>query len=365
MAIRAEREKPPRTISAAAETHILEELKKEHTLISDKDIPITTYNYSAIADLLKEKHDIAVSVPTIITRAKEHGYYRARPEKKAHTRIVATDFIGELVQHDASLHLWSPYMKEKLTLITSLDDHSRVMLYAEFFTEENTWHHIEAAQSLFETHGCPLRYYADQHSIFRYVKNRDQERNWQEYTKFTDDVDPQWKQVLKRCGVDVIYALSPQAKGKIERPYRWLQDRIVRIAAKEKLTTMSELREVLRNITETYNNTWVHSTTKEIPMVRFEKALNGNCSLFRPLASLKSDPRDLFCLRFVRKTDGYRRISLDSVVMEIPNAKPVTETEVRCSFDRNNDLVIVRCFQAGRFVEEKQVKLAAFKTLRF
>ncbi len=365
MAIRVDRKKPPRTIAPEAEEHILEALKQEHALIADKNIPITTYNYSAIADLLKEKYDIAVSVPTIISRAKEHGYYRARPPKKAHTRIVATDFIGELVQHDASLHLWSPYMKEKLTLITSLDDHSRVMLYAELFTEESTWHHIEAAQSVFETYGCPLRYYADQHSIFRYVKNRDQERNWQEYTKFTDDVDPQWKQVLKRCGVEVVYALSPQAKGKIERPYRWLQDRIVRIAAKEKLTTLSELREVLRNLTQTYNNVWVHSTTKEIPMVRFEKAQNGNCSLFRPLGNLKSDSRDLFCLRFIRKTDGYRRISLDSVIVELPNAKPVTETELRCSFDRESGLVVMRCFQEGRFVEEKLVKLGAFKTLRF
>jgi hypothetical protein len=41
-------------------------------------------------------------------------------------------------------------------------------------------------------------------------------------------VDPQWRQVMRLLGIDVIYALSAQAKGKIERPYRWLQDRIVR-----------------------------------------------------------------------------------------------------------------------------------------
>jgi hypothetical protein len=352
---------------AETDTLILDELKKEHELIANKDMPISTYNYSAIADTLTNDHNTKVSVSTIISRAKEHGYYLPRPERKAHTRIVATDFIGELVQHDASLHLWSPYMKEKLTLITSLDDHSRVMLYAEFFPNESAWHHIEAAQSVFQTYGCPLKYYADQHSIFRYVKNRDQERNWQEYTKFTDDVDPQWKQVMKRCGVEVVYALSPQAKGKIERPYRWLQDRVVRIAVKEKLTTIDELRDVLRQLRETYNNSWVHSTTKEIPVVRFEKTLNGNCSLFRPLAKVApgADVRDLFCLRFVRKTDGYRRVSLDSVVMELPNAKPVTETELRCSFDENNALVTVRCFQMGKFVEEKRVKAEEFKTLRF
>ena len=51
----------------------------------------------------------------------------------------------------------------------------------------------------------------------------------------TDEVDPQWQQVLRQLNVDVIYALSPQAKGKVERPYRWLQDRIVRTCALEKI----------------------------------------------------------------------------------------------------------------------------------
>ncbi len=44
----------------------------------------------------------------------------------------------------------------------------------------------------------------------------------------TDEADPQWRQVMKTLGVDVSYALSPQAKGKVERPYRWLQDRIIK-----------------------------------------------------------------------------------------------------------------------------------------
>ncbi len=45
--------------------------------------------------------------------------------------------------------------------------------------------------------------------------------------KETTETDPQWKQILTECKVKVTYALSPQAKGKIERPYRWLQDRLV------------------------------------------------------------------------------------------------------------------------------------------
>jgi len=50
----------------------------------------------------------------------------------------------------------------------------------------------------------------------------------QVHQKFTDEATPQWKQVLDDCYVKVTYALSPQAKGKIEHPYQWLQDRLVR-----------------------------------------------------------------------------------------------------------------------------------------
>ena len=354
-------------LSEDADTHITEELKKEESLIEDKTIPIRSYNYSAVCDILKEKHGITVSVPTIINRAKAQGYYIPRAERKAHTRIVSTTFAGELVQHDSSHHRFSPFMDHKLYLITSLDDYSRLMLFAELFEEETTWHHIEGLRHVCTAYGVPLKYYSDNHSIFRYVKDRDVNRPHQEYAKFTDDVDPQWKAALKRCGSDVIYALSPQAKGKIERPYGWIQDRLVRTAAKEKLTTLAEVRAVLHDLMDAYNTRWVHSTTKEIPMVRFENALNANISLFRPLAAAvpDKDPNDLFCLVFTRKTDGYRSISLDSVSFRLQNGQSYTETEIHCALEATSGLVVVRFWQTGHFVEEQRVKASDFKTVRF
>lgn len=351
-------------ISKDAESHIKEELAKEQKLVVDTTLPIYSYNYSAVRDILKETHHIEVSVPTIIARAKELGFYIPKAERVKHERIVSTDFVGELVQHDSSHHRFSPFMDDKLYLITSLDDHSRLMLFAELFEEETTWHHIEALRHVFVMYGVPLRYYADQHSIFRYVKDRDEKRPHHEYTKFTDDVDPQWKAVLKRCGSDVTYALSPQAKGKIERPYRWIQDRLVRTAAKEKLTTLSEMRDVLQKLVHTYNTVWVHSTTKEIPIVRFEKALNGNCSLFKPLARAV-DVNDLFCLSFKRTTDGYRSLSFDGICFRLPNARSYMETEIHLALDAKSGLVVARFWQEGRFVEEHKIKPAQLKTVHF
>ena len=69
---------------------------------------------------------------------------------------------------------------------------------------------------------------------------------WRRHILQTDETDPQWRQVMKIVGVDVSYALSPQAKGKVERPYRWLQDRIVRSCPIEKLITIDEVRAVLK-----------------------------------------------------------------------------------------------------------------------
>ena len=351
-------------LSDNTETCIKEELEKEKKLIDNNDVPIRSYNYSAVRDTLKDKHDIAVSVPTIINRAKGLGYYIPRTERKAHERIVSTDFIGELVQHDSSHHLFSPLMSEKLYLITSLDDHSRLLLFADLFLEETSWHHIEALSHVFTMYGVPLKYYADQHSIFRYVKDRDAKRPHAEYVKFTDDIDPQWKATLKRCGCDVIYALSPQAKGKIERPYRWLQDRLVRIAMKENLTTLGEMRDALRSLVEMYNTRWVHSTTREIPIVRFENALNGDCSLFKPMPK-DIDAKDLFCLVFKRATDGYRSLSFDGIVFRLPNCRAYAETEIRVSPDYKHSLATFRFWQQGRFVEEHKIKLAQLKTVRF
>jgi hypothetical protein len=252
--------KTKRRIKQSLEKVILKELEKEKEMIENKDISIKTYNYSYIRDLILEKHDEEVSLPTIIKRAKENNYYILRKgEKKTHDREVLTNYIGELIQHDTSIHKWSPYAEEKWYLITSLDDYSRYILYAALLEEESSWSHILALESIFLTKGVPFKYYVDCHSIFRFVQGRDS--IWREHHKVTDEVTPQWKQVLFDCNVKVTYALSPQAKGKIERPYQWLQDRIVRTCARENIKTIEPAREVLKYEINRYNNRQVHSTT--------------------------------------------------------------------------------------------------------
>jgi len=142
-----------------------------------------------------------------------------------------------------------------------------------------------------------------------------------------------WRQVMRVLGVDVTYALSPQAKGKVERPYRWLQDRIVRTCAIEKLATIEEARPVLKEEVNRYNNHQVHSTTGEVPSIRLEKARKEGNSLFRPFVFPKPyiSARDVFCLREKRTVKGYQRISLFKHEIEVPNVPLRKEVGVHFS----------------------------------
>jgi len=203
-----QRTTPPR-LPASAEKQIEAELMLEKGLIEDPSLPISNYNYAAIKDRLA-KHGVIVSSPTIIARAKGLGCYQPHPRKKAHDREVLTTAIGALIQHDASLHKWSPYANEKWALITSLDDFSRKILYADFVEQETTWAHIKAAESVMLAYGIPLRYYVDSLRVFRFVQGRDSV--WRKHVLQTDEADPQWRQVMRSLGVDVSYALSPAAK---------------------------------------------------------------------------------------------------------------------------------------------------------
>ena len=172
--------------------------------------------------------------------------------------------------------------------------------------------------------GLPLKIYVDSHSIFRFVRGRD-EIHYKHHL-MTDEATPQWKHVLNDCRVEVIHSLSPQAKGKVERPYRWIQDHLVRICARDKITTIAAANQVLFREVHFYNYKWLHSTTKEIPFLRYQRAIKENQSTLRPFIipppflSIK----DTFCFRMNRVVDNYRTVSVNNLQLKFNNA-PIRE----------------------------------------
>jgi len=358
-AIAYERDTPAR-LSASVEAAIHVALLREKELVDDPQLPISDYNYSALRDRLK-KTGVTVSATTITDRAKKLECYKPHRKGKAHDRQVVTAAIGALVQHDASLHLWSPFAEEKWTLITSIDDYSRKLLFADFFLQETAWAHIQAAHTLMQTYGLPFQYYVDNLRVFRFVQGRDS--NWRKHVLETDDVDPQWRQVMRLLGVDVIYALSAQAKGKIERPYRWLQDRIVRTCALEHITAIADGRVVLKEELDRYNNHQVHSTTGEIPRIRFANAQAAGSNLFRPLSLPKpyTSPKDVFCLRETRVVNGYRRVSLFNHEIEVPNVPLREEVELHLTPNIAKQVMDVRIWWSQKMVHSVSLPLAGFR----
>lgn len=353
--IRYIREKKTRTISKDVEKNIFKELATEKALIENKDVPIRSYNYSYIKDQLEIRHKQHVSLPTIIDRAKKNGFYLKKPQRTVHDREVLTHYAGELIQHDSSHHLWAPKAGEKWYLITSLDDFSRFIFYAQLFKRETSWAHILALESLLLKYGIPFSYYVDSHSIFRFVQSRDSV--WREHHLVTDDVNPQWKQVLNDCHVKVIYALSPQAKGKIERPYQWIQDRLVRTCVREDVSDIRQAQKILGQEIHQYNYRRVHSTTREVPYMRLKNALHNGVSLFR---SFKVRPpyestKDIFCLRIDRVVDPYRKVSINNLSIKINKADPRETVNIRI-YPINKGLAELRFWCNGRLVDVQRIK---------
>jgi hypothetical protein len=357
-----ERNTPPR-ISKEIEHNIVKELSIEKRIIENKEIPLKSYNYSFIKDRLRKKYRQKVSLTTIIHRAKTHGFYLKKPKRSSHDREVLTRYVGELIQHDASYHLWAPAAQEKWYLITSLDDYSRLILYAALVKKETTWAHILALQSVILQHGLPYCYYVDSHSIFRFVQGRDS--LWRKHHLLTDEATPQWKQVLQDCNVKVTYALSPQAKGKMERPYGWLQDRLIRTCVREDITNIKPAQQILRQEIHRYNYRQVHSTTQEIPYFRFQRALKEKRSLFRefkinpPYKSVK----DIFCLRMDRIVDPYRHICISPLKFKV-HADPHKQVNLRI-YPLNEEIAEIRFWCEGKLIDTQKVKNSELNGVHF
>jgi hypothetical protein len=360
--IKYTRDTPTRKISPDIERNIVKELLIEKQMIDNKEIPLRYYNYTYIKELLMEKYGQKVSVPTIISKAKKYDFYKKKSKKSIHDREVLTNYIGELIQHDSSYHLWAPDARQKWYLITSLDDYSRFMLFGKFVKKDTSWAHIMALQAVILKYGLPLSYYVDSHSIFRFVRGRDS--FWHKHHQLTDEAIPQWKQVLNDCNVKVIHALSPQAQGKIERPYGWLQDRLVRNCVRESVTDIKHGQILLDREIKRYNYKQLHSTTLEVPYFKFKNAQKENKSLFRtfnikpPFKSVK----DIFCFRIDRIANTYRKISLNNLELKANQLNPRDYVNLRI-YPLNNHISEIRFWVDNKLIDIQKVKNSDLKNL--
>ena len=159
----------------------------------------------------------------------------------------------------------------------------------------------------------------------------------------------------------------PQAKGKIERPYRWIQDRLVRTCYRENIRDIQEAQLILNNLVQKYNYRMVHSTTGEIPYIRFQRAIREKRTLFReftirpPFKSIK----DIFCLRVNRMVDSYRRVSINNLELKVPGAPLHQSIQLRIIPDRESGVSEVRFWHKDEFLGSQKVKNSELNLVHF
>ena len=135
----------------------------------------------------------------------------------------------------------------------------------------------------------------------------------------------------------------------------------------EKLTTIDEVRAVLKEEVNRYNNHQVHSTTGEVPVIRFERARKEGNSLFRPFALPKpyTSTKDVFCLREKRMVNGYRKISVFNHDIPVPYVPLREEVDVYLIPDVERGALEIRVWWDNRMVQSVTYPLKEFPRVHF
>jgi transposase len=168
-------------------------------------------------EYLAEQHGFAHSVETLrqwmiaaglwqATSVRHRPIHRLRPRREA---------LGELIQIDGSPHAWFEARGPRCCLIVFVDDATGLLQYAQFVPVECTRAYLQALEAYVRCHGRPLALYSDRHTIF--TKHNPE-----------DAVPTQFERAARALGIAPILARSPQAKGRVERAFQTLQDRLVK-----------------------------------------------------------------------------------------------------------------------------------------
>jgi hypothetical protein len=182
------------------------------------------FNDHHLTEKLVEVEGFSLSRETLrrLLRSAGLGSPRKRRPPAHRQRRLRSAREGELVQLDGSPHDWLEGRGPTLTALGMQDDASGKILAAQFFSSETTQGYFHLLQSLLRRFGVPLAFYGDRSGVF--VRNDDR---WSLEEQLAGKRQPtQFGRALDQLGITFIAAQSPQAKGRIERLWGLLQDRL-------------------------------------------------------------------------------------------------------------------------------------------
>jgi len=176
-------------------------------------------NHSHLTELLAEREGISLARTTVrglLVRAGLRSLQQRRPPRHR-VRRERLPQEGMLLQIDGSHHDWLQERGPRLTLLLAVDDATGTFPWGLFRKEEDALGYLLLAQGIIERRGIPLALYSDRHAVFRPVLAPPGSRG--EATQFG--------RAMRELGVTQVFAMTPQAKGRIERANKTFQDRLV------------------------------------------------------------------------------------------------------------------------------------------
>ena len=170
---------------------------------------------------LAELHGLHVSRETLRKWMIAAGLWTSRRDRavQIHQPRSRRECFGELVQIDGSEHPWFEDRGPPCTLLVFVDDATGRLMELRFVVSESAFDYFESTKAYLRRCGKPTAFYSDKHSIFRVAR---------EGTTGRDAGVTQFGRALGQLGIDIICANTAQAKGRVERMNRTLQDRLVK-----------------------------------------------------------------------------------------------------------------------------------------
>jgi len=253
-----------------------------------------------VAEKLHEVHGITLGRETLRLWMIEAELWvdRKQRRKRVHQPRARRDCVGELVQVDGCEHWWFEDRGPQCTLLVFIDDATGRLMHLQFVESESTFAYFRAARAYLEAWGKPVAFYSDKHGVFR-VNHPG---------ALGGDGMTQFGRALHALNIDIICANSSQAKGRVERAHKTLQDRLVKELRLAGVCTLAEGNALLPAFMADYN-------------ARFAKLPANKKDLHRPLRA-GDDLEDAFAWKEQRRLSQALTLQYDKVVFIVEPSEP-------------------------------------------
>ena len=202
-------------------------------------------NHTHISELLGEHEGIDVARSTLrrlLVSAGENSPRGRRPPKHR-SRRQRMPREGMLIQIDGSYHRWLGEDGPQFTLLLAVDDATGIVAGALFCELGKTRSYFQLLEALIRHCGLPLALYTDRHAVFKYTPSSD-----------SAAAPTQFSRAMDELGVQLIFARSPQVKGRVERAAGTFQDRLVTELRLAGAITIDDANRVLEDFLPRFNS---------------------------------------------------------------------------------------------------------------